>query len=80
MRTILTLVLAYAASKAVFALAGFQYRLIGDPFHAGKLAIDFGAFIVLFVGFNWLLGRLGPFRSKGGTENGVSADGVGVSE
>ncbi len=66
MRMFLTVVLAYAASKVVFALAGFQYRLIGDPFHAGKLAIDFGVWIVFFYGFKWLLGRLGPFRPKGG--------------
>ena len=66
MRMFLTVVLAYAASKAVFALAGFQYSLIGDPFHAGKLAIDLGVWMVFFVGFNWLLGRLGPFRPKGG--------------
>lgn len=66
MRFFLALVLAYVFSKVVFALAGFQYRLIGDPFNAGKLAIDFGVFIVLCFGFNWLLGRLGPFRPKGG--------------
>lgn len=66
MKMFLTVVLAYAASKAVFALAGFQYGLIGDPFHAGKLAFDFGVWMVFFVGFNWLLGRLGPFRPKGG--------------
>ena len=66
MRFFLAIVLAYVASKAVFALAGFQYRLIGDPFHAGKLAIDFGVFVVLCFGFNWLLGRLSPFRPKDG--------------
>lgn len=66
MRFFLAIVLAYAASKAVFAMADFQYRLIGDPFHAGKLAIDFGVFVVLCIGFNWLLGRLNPFRPKEG--------------
>ena len=64
MRIFLTIFLAYAASKAVFALFDFQYSPIGDPFSASKLAIDFGVFIVFFVGFNWLLGHLGPFRSK----------------
>jgi hypothetical protein len=66
MRFFLAIVLAYAASKAVFALTGFQYRLISDPFHAGKLAIDFGVFVVFCIGFNWLLGRLSPFRRKDG--------------
>ena len=66
MRRILTVVLAYAASKAVFALFDFQYSPIGDPFSASKLAIDLGVFVVLFVGFDWLLGHLGPFKSKDG--------------
>lgn len=64
MKIFLTIFLTYATSKAVFALFDFQYSLISDPFSASKLAIDFGVFIVLFVGFNWLLGHLGPFRSK----------------
>jgi hypothetical protein len=64
MRIFLTIFLAYAASKAVFALFDFQYSPIGDPFSASKLAIDFGVYVVFFVGFNWLLGHLGPFRSK----------------
>jgi hypothetical protein len=66
MRFFLACVLAYVASKAVFALAGFQYSPIGDPFHAGKLAIDFGVFVVFCFGFNWLLGRLSQFRPKDG--------------
>jgi len=66
MRFFLAIVLAYAASKAVFALVGFQYSPIGDPFHAGKLAIDFGVFIVFCYGFNWLLRQLKPFRSQDG--------------
>ena len=65
MRPFLSCVLAYAASKAAFALANFEYSLIRDPFHAGKLAVDFGVFIVFFIGFHWLLGRLSPFRPKG---------------
>ena len=66
MRSFLSCVLAYAASKAAFALAGFQYNPIGDPFHAGKLAIDIGVFVAFFSGFNWLIGRLSPFRPKDG--------------
>lgn len=69
MRIFLALVLAYAASKVVFALFGFQYRPIGDPFHAGKLAIDFGVFVVFCYGFNWLLGKLKPFRSRGNCDD-----------
>ena len=64
MKFFLTIVLAYATSKAVFALFDFQYNPIFDPFNAGKLAIDFGVFVVFCVGYNWLLGQLRPFRSK----------------
>jgi len=64
MRRFLTVVLAYAASKAAFALAGFQYSPIGDPFSASKLAIDLGVFLAFFFAFDRLLGSLGPFRSK----------------
>jgi hypothetical protein len=66
MRSFLSCVLAYVASKVAFALTGFQYSPISDPFHAGKLAIDIGVFVALFVGFNWLLGRLSSFRPKDG--------------
>jgi hypothetical protein len=66
MRLFLAIVLAYIASKAVFALFDFKYSLIGDPFNAGKLAIDFVVFVVFCIGFNWLLGQLRPFRSKDG--------------
>jgi hypothetical protein len=66
MRPFLSCVLAYAASKAAFALSGFQIRPNLDPFHAGKLAIDIGVFVAFFYGFNWLLGRLSPFRPKDG--------------
>jgi len=64
MRRILTVVLAYAASKAAFALFDFHYNPIGDPFSASKLAIDLGVFVVFFVGFDWLLGHLRPFKPK----------------
>jgi hypothetical protein len=64
MRRFSAVVLAYATSKVVFALFDFQYRLFGDPFSAGKLAIDLGVFVLLFAGFDWLLRHLGPFKSK----------------
>ena len=64
MRRFLTVVLAYAASRAAFALLDFQYSPIGDPFSAGKLAIDLGVFVGFFYGFDWLLGHLKPFRSR----------------
>ena len=64
MRRFVTVVLAYAASKAAFALFDFQYSPVGDPFSAGKLAIDLGVFVVFFLGFDWLLGRLGPFKAR----------------
>jgi hypothetical protein len=67
MRRPLSVVLAYAASKAAFILFDFQYNPIGDPFSANKLAIDMGVFVVLFVGFDWLLGHLRPFKSKDDT-------------
>jgi len=44
MRPFLSCVLAYVATKVAFALADFHYSPIGDPFHAGKLAVDFGVF------------------------------------
>ena len=64
MRRFLTVVLAYAASKAAFALLDFQYSPIGDPFSASKLAIDLGVFVGFYYGFDWLLGHLGPFKPK----------------
>jgi hypothetical protein len=64
MRRFLTVVLAYVASKAAFALVDFRYSPLGDPFSAAKLAIDLGTFLVFFIGFDWLLGKLGPFTSR----------------
>lgn len=66
MKRFLTIVLAYAASRALLSLAGFQYDLFDDPFHVGKLAIDLGVFVGFWYAFDWLLGRLKPFRSQDG--------------
>lgn len=63
MKRFLTIVLAYAASKATFAMFEFQYSPIADPFSASRLAVDFGVFVVFFFGFDWLLGHLRPFKS-----------------
>jgi len=66
MRHFLTIVLAYAASRILFALAGFHYELFRDSLHVGKLAIDFGVFVGFWYGFYWLLGLFKPFRTQDG--------------
>ena len=64
MRRFFAVVLAYAASKVVFAMLGFSYSPIGDSFSAGNLVIDFGVFVALYAGFDWLLGQLKTFRPR----------------
>ncbi len=66
MRRLLAVVLAYAASRATFALFDFQYDPFGDPFSVSRLAIDLGVFVVFFMGFDWSLGRLKRFESRDG--------------
>ena len=45
----LSLVVAYIASRVIFAAAGFTYNIFSDPFDLGKLVVDFGAWVVLYA-------------------------------
>jgi len=66
LRRLVAVVLAYVTSRVVFGLFEFQYRPFDESFDLGKLAIDLGVFVVLYVGFERLLRRVGPFAAKGG--------------
>ncbi len=54
---LLAAVIAYVLSQLIFAAVGFRYRLFGDPFDAGKLAIDLGTPAALYFLTLWLLSR-----------------------
>ena len=45
----LSVVIAYVASRIVFAAAGFNYNIFSDPFDLGKLVVDVGVWVVLYA-------------------------------
>ena len=57
---------ALIGSRAVFAVFGFEYRLFGDPFHAGKLAFDLAVFVAFYLLTSWALGHTRYFASSRG--------------
>jgi hypothetical protein len=64
MRPVLSVIVAYLGSRAIFAAFDFSYAVFREPFDVGKLIIDFGVFVVLFAGCYWLLGLRRPPRSE----------------
>jgi hypothetical protein len=48
-RHVLSFCVAFAVSRTLFAAAGFHYDVFGEPFNAGKLAIDFGVWVVIYM-------------------------------
>lgn len=56
MRSVLSAIVAYIGSRALFAAFDFNYDVFSDPFNVGKLIIDIGVFLALFYGCLWLLG------------------------
>jgi hypothetical protein len=48
-RHILAFCVAYVASRTLFAAANFHYSLFSEPFDAGKLAIDFGVWVMIYM-------------------------------
>ena len=51
-------VVAYIASRAIFAASGFRYQIFQEPFNLGKLIIDLGVWAVLFGAAWWIVTRL----------------------
>ncbi|UCG51820.1 MAG: hypothetical protein JSW58_16885 [Candidatus Latescibacterota bacterium] len=49
MRSLLSVIIAYIGSRLVFGLFEFDYNLLGDPFHIGKLTIDLCVFVVCYL-------------------------------
>lgn len=64
MRSVLAALVAYIGSRAVFAAFDFNYAVLSDPFNVGKLVIDIGVFMVLYIGCYWLLGLKGMSETK----------------
>lgn len=64
MRSVLSAIVAYIGSRALFAAFDFNYGVFGDPFNVGKLIIDVGAFLALFYGCHWLLGLKRTLKRK----------------
>jgi len=64
MRSVLSAIVAYIGSRAIFAASDFHYGVFSDPFNVGKLIIDLGVFLALFYGCYWLLGLKGKLKSK----------------
>jgi hypothetical protein len=48
-RHVLAFCVAFAVSRTLFAAANFHYDLFSEPFSAGKLAIDFGVWVMLYM-------------------------------
>lgn len=51
------ILIAFIASRLIFAAVGFRYVPLRDPFDAGKLAIDFVTWGALYAVSLWLLTR-----------------------
>ena len=47
-RLFLAWVMAYVASRAILAAAGFRYALFSEPLDLAKLAIDLGVWVLTF--------------------------------
>ena len=56
MRSVLSVIVAYIGSRAIFAAFDFNYAVFREPFNVGKLIIDVGVFAALFGLCYWLLG------------------------
>ena len=54
----LSFVIAYVASRIIFAYAGFTYSLFSEPFDLAKLVVDFGVWGVLYALSYWALARV----------------------
>ena len=55
-RPLFACLIGYVGSRAIFAAMKFRYELCVEPFNAGKLAIDFGVWVVCFGVAYWMLG------------------------
>ena len=64
MRSVLSAIVAYLGSRAIFAAFGFSYDVFGEPFNVAKLIIDVGVFLALFYGCYWLLGLKRALNTK----------------
>ena len=49
--------IAYVVSRAILAAMGFRYNVFRDPLSLGKLAIDFGVWVLVFGSTVWMLER-----------------------
>jgi hypothetical protein len=54
---LLAFAIAYVVSRAIFAALGFHYDVFREPLSLGKLAIDFGMWVLVFGSTVWLLQR-----------------------
>lgn len=54
---LLAVAIAYVVSRAILAVIGFRYDVFREPLSLGKLAIDFGVWVLVFGSTLWILGR-----------------------
>lgn len=54
---LLAFAIAYVVSRAIFAAFGFHYNVFREPLNLGKLAIDFGVWVLVFGSTVWMLQR-----------------------
>lgn len=64
-RRLAAVVLAWVASRIIFALLGFRYSPFRDGFDLTKLAIDLGVWACCYVAATWAL------QPREGTAAGV---------
>jgi hypothetical protein len=48
-RHLLAFCVAFVASRTFFAAVNFHYDVFSEPFNAGKLAIDFGVWAMIYM-------------------------------
>jgi uncharacterized membrane-anchored protein len=48
-RHVLAFCVAFGVSRTLFAAAGFHYDMFTEPFNIGKLAVDFGVWVMLYM-------------------------------
>ena len=58
----LAFVIAYVASRVIFAAIGFTYNIFSEPFSVSKLILDFGVWGAVYILSYFVLSR--ALRSK----------------
>jgi hypothetical protein len=54
---LLAVAIAYVVSRVIFAAWGFHYNVFREPLSWGKLAIDFGVWVLIYGSTVWMLQR-----------------------